>query len=133
MKAATIHTKKGTLKLIEPGIIKFTLKADIEWTLEDAKETHAANLKLSNGGKFCVFLIATRFFVPSKEAQHFIASKECTDYRVASAFIVRNHGLMVFANLFIQFFKSKTPIRIFKEEEEALKWMRELYQKATRK
>ena len=130
MKDSTIHTKKGTLKLIEPGIIKLTLKADIEWDLEDAKETHAANLKLSNGEKFCVFFVANRFFVPSKEAQLYVTSKECTDFRVASAFIVRNHGVMVFANLFIRFFKSRTPFRIFKDEEPALEWMRSLLKKA---
>ena len=37
---------------MEPGIILLSLKEDVEWTLEDAKESHKANMELSNGENF---------------------------------------------------------------------------------
>ena len=126
MKFQSIKTKKGNLTLIEPGIIKLTMKENVEWNLEDAQETHKANLKLSNGEKFCVLLNASRFFIPSKEAQEFIASKQCTNYRIAAAYVVKNLGLQLLGNLFIRTF-SKNATRIFKTEEAALKWLREEY------
>jgi hypothetical protein len=130
MKAQTIHTKKGRVTLLESGIIRFALNENAEWTLQDAKETHKANLELSKGGKFCVYMNVTRFFIPTKEAQKFISTKECTDYRIGAAFVVKNSGVKVFANFFIKFFKSKTPIRLFNKEEEALTWMRKIYNEA---
>ena len=129
MRAPAINTKKGTLTLVEPGIVKFLLKENIEWGIEDAKETHTANLKLNKGQKFCMYMNTSRFFIPTKEAQVFVASKECTDYRIGVAFITKNIGLQLFANLFIKFFKSKSPARLFPNEEEAFKWMRGLLKK----
>jgi hypothetical protein len=131
MKTNSIKTAKGALTLIEPGIIKLILKENTEWGLEDAIETHKANLKLSNGKKYCVYHIASRFFIPTKEAQKYATSKECTDYRIAAAFIVGNSGVRVFANLFLKFFKSKSPSRIFKSEKEALIWLRSMYSQTT--
>ena len=129
IKAPTLNTKKGTLTLVEPGIVKFQLKENIEWNLEDAKETHAANLSLNKGEKFCMYMNTSRFFIPTKEAQLFVASKECTDYRIGVAFITKNIGLRLFANLYIKFFKSKRPARLFSNEAEAFKWMRGLLKK----
>ncbi len=126
MKKPTIHTKKGTLTLIESGIIKMVLKENSEWNLEDAKETHEANLKLSDGKKFCLCLIANKFFIPTKEAQAYISSKECTDYRIASAFVIKNTAMKLLGNLFVKVFKSKSPTQLFSSEEDAMKWMRPL-------
>jgi hypothetical protein len=126
MKSQTIYTKKGSLTLLEPGIIQFTLKENAEWNLEDAKETHRVNMQLSNGGKFCVYMSVTRFFIPTKEAQKFITTKECTDYRIGAAFVVRNNAVKIFANLFIKFFKSRTPTRLFSSEKDAMDWMRKI-------
>ncbi len=130
MQPTTIHTKKGTLKLIEPGIVKLTLKENITWTLEDAKETHEANLKLTNSGKYCVYFLGSRFFIPTQEAQQYAISKECTDHRVAVAFVPKKLGLLLFANLFMKTFKSKSPSKVFKSEDAALKWLRETYKKS---
>lgn len=130
MISKTIHTKKGSVTLIEPGIIKFSVKENVEWTLPDAKETHRANLKLSNGGKFCVYMNVSHFFIPTREAQLFATSKECTDYRVAAAFVVKNAGVKIFANLFVKFLKSKAPTRLFTTEKEAMAWMRKRYNEA---
>ena len=129
MRTPTINTKKGTLTLVERGIVKFLLKKNIEWDLEDAKETNVANLELNKGQKFCMYMNTSRFFIPTKEAQVFVASKECTDYRIGVAFITKNIGLQLFASLYIKFFKSKSPARLFSNEAEAFKWMRALLKK----
>ncbi|HEY4800580.1 MAG TPA: hypothetical protein VII99_15990 [Bacteroidia bacterium] len=131
MKNRIIHTKKGKLRLIEPGIIQFILNENIEWDLKDAIETHKANLELSDGEKFCLIHIVNRFFIPSKKAQQFVTSKECTDKRIAVAFLVKNTAMKLFTNFFIRFFKSRTPMRLFTSEAAALKWLRSEYKKAT--
>lgn len=127
MKSSTIKTKKGSVTLVEPGIIHFKLNENAEWTLTDAKETHKANLELSEGGKFFVYMIAKHFFRPTKEAQEFIGTKECTDHRIAAVFVVPNSGMKLLATLFQRFFKSKSPTHIFKTEAEAFKFMRDTY------
>ena len=132
MRKPTISLRKGTISLMEEGIIKFTLKENVEWNLDDAKETHKGNRELSKGGKFCVLLNASRFFIPTNEAQAFISSKECTDYRIAAAYVVKNLGLQLLGNLFIRTFKSKSATRIFKTEDAALKWLRSEYKNETK-
>lgn len=129
MKSRTIKTKKGSCTLIEPGIIRFELNKNAEWTLPDAKETHKANMELSEGGKFFVYMIAKHFFVPTEEAQKFVSSKECTDHRIAGVFVIKNAGMKLLASLFVRFFKSNSPTMIFKTEAEALTWMRSKYKK----
>jgi len=108
MNTQSVKTKKGSATLLEPGIIKYTLKDHSEWTLDDAREIHAANMQLSNGGKYFTFMHAKKIFLPTKEAQEFIASKECTDHRIAAVLVVQNTGIKLLANLFIKFFKSKS-------------------------
>jgi hypothetical protein len=131
MKANTIKLKKGHVTLVEPGIIRFALNENIEWTLEDAKETHRANLELSNNGKFFIYMIAKHFFLPTKEAQAYITAKPRTDHRIASVFVVPNAGMKLLVTIFKRFFKSNSPTVIFKSEAEALKWMRTTYKEAT--
>lgn len=133
MNSKSIKVKKGKITLLEPGIIQFVLDGHSEITLDDMKETHQANMKLNNGGKYFTYMVAKKFFIASKEAQKFIASKECTDHRIAAVLVVHNTGLQILATLFIKFFKSESPSYIFKTEAEALKWMRAEYKKYTPK
>lgn len=132
MSTKTIKTKKGSATLLEPGIIKYTLNDHSEWTLADAKETHAASIKLSNEGKYFTFMHAKKIFLASKEAQEFIASKECTDHRIAAVLVVQNNGIKLLATLFIKFFKSKSPSMIFSTEAQAFNWMRAEYKKVVK-
>lgn len=90
-------------------------------------------MELSGGKKFCVYMNISRFFIQSKEAQQFTTSRECTDFRIGAAFVVKNAGVKIFANLFMRFFKSKTPMRLFNGEEDALIWMRTMNEEATKK
>jgi len=131
MSNPTIKTKKGIHTLVEPGIIRFSLNENIEWSLEDAKESHAANMKLSNGGKYIVYMNLNRFIIPSNEAMAFISSKTVTDYRIAGCFVIENAAMILIGNLFNRFFKKATPSMMFKNEAEAFKWMRAEYKRAT--
>lgn len=131
MTNKTLHTAKGTMTLMEPGIIRVVLKENIEWTLKDAKETHEANLKLASGGKYCVYFIGNKFFIPTNEAQKYTMSKACAEYRLGAALVPQNLGLLLFANLFVKVFaKGKNPAKVFRKEKDAMKWMRELIRKA---
>lgn len=125
----TVHTKKATHLLMEKGIISMTVNENERLELEDAKESHRVNLELSEGGKFCVLLNAKKFFLPSSEAQQFIAGKECTRHRLASAFIVNSLSMRLLGNYYIRFFSNSTPSRFFKNEREALPWLRSFLDK----
>lgn len=129
----TIKTGKGSVTLVEQGIIRYQLKENTEWTLKEAKECHAANLRLSEGERYFTYMKAKKFFIPTKEAQQFIASKECTKHRIAAVLVVENKGLQLLATLFIRLFQSKSPSYIFKTEAEAMKWMRAEYKKHSEK
>ncbi|HEY4800581.1 MAG TPA: hypothetical protein VII99_15995 [Bacteroidia bacterium] len=132
MTKEIIYLKKGSVSIIEKGIIRFTLNENAVWELPDAKETHKANLKLSKGKKFCQLYDGKHFFIPDKKALAFSSSKICTNHRIAMAIVIKKLGLQIFADHFIHNFKSKSPTRIFRSKALALKWLRNEYKKASK-
>lgn len=58
----------------------------------------------------------------SKEARDFVA-KEGVNYFIASAIVSDSLSVRLVVNFFNLFYKHKVPFRLFRNEEEALKWL----------
>ncbi len=132
MNISRIKTKKGTHLLLEPGIIQFTADKISNWDIEDAKESHQANLTLSKGGKYCLYVSASIIFNPDTKAKEFVDSKICTDYRIALAYAPKSIAMRLIAQSYLLFIKNKSTSRVFQREADALQWLRDKYKEAIR-
>jgi len=122
-----IKLTKSLQTLIEtdPPIIKMEAAENEFFELEDIKEIHEANLKLSNGKPFCVLLDTSKgHFSVSPKANELLASTEYAKTRRATAMVVNSLATKMAAYFFIRFNKPPTPTRVFTQAEEALKWLK---------
>lgn len=93
--------------------------------LEDIKEIHAANLKLSGGNPFCILLDTSKgHFSVSPEGNNILASIEYARTRRAAALVVKNLATKMAGYFFIRFNKPPTPTRVFSSGEEAIIWLK---------
>jgi hypothetical protein len=78
-----------------------------------------------NQQRLCANLIDIRdmFFVDSKTRDY--AAAQYRPYVAGTALLVGSKISSYFANLYLRFSKLKTPTRLFTEEEEAVKWLKE--------
>lgn len=117
--------KKFAITKLTKSIFKLEAFEGIELLLEDVMDMHKAFLELSQGKKYAVLMDATKYFSPSDKARAKIASKQFTNIRYATAFVVASLANRLIGNLFIRFNKPATPTRIFNNETSALEWLKE--------
>ena len=114
-------TKKITLKLIEPQIIKMMMVDGIELDQNDAKEAIAEAVRLADGKYYTVLLDANVAGDISHEARDEFAKSK---YRLAVAIVTTSLANKLLGNFFIKFHKPMSSSRIFSDEPSAIEWLR---------
>jgi hypothetical protein len=114
-------TKKISLQLVEPQIIRMTVTEGIELEQKDAKEAIAEALELSQGKDYTILFNANVSGTISFEArEEFARSKK----RMAVAIVTNLLANKLFGNFFIKFHKPSSASRIFSDEQKAIEWLR---------
>jgi hypothetical protein len=122
---ADYSNNKFEITKLTKSILKLKTFKGIELLLKDVREMHRALMELSGGEKYAVLMDATNYFSSSHKVRTMIASKQLTDTRYATAFVIKSLANRLMAHLFIQFHKPATPSRIFDDEASAFKWLKE--------
>ena len=116
-------SKKFSLQLIEPKIIKLSVVDGIELEQQDAKDMIAEALEMSGGSEYTILFDATKSGNISYEArEEFAKSKK----RIAVAIVTNSLANKLLGNFFINFHKPSSSARIFSDEKMAVDWLREL-------
>ena len=112
------------LWLGDDGIVRIKHLPGAEMTLEDAKETMSAFLKITKG-KICpIYCDTTQQKAMTREARNYYASEEAAKVASAVAIIVGTPVSRVLGNFYIGLSRPLIPSRIFTSEEEALDWLK---------
>jgi hypothetical protein len=112
------------LWLGEDGIVRIIHVSGAEVTLEDARETMAAYLKL-NQGKRCPLFVDTKTMKSmSRETRKYYAGEEAAKVASAAAIIVGTPVSRVLGNFYLGLSNPHLPSRLFSSEEEALEWLK---------
>ncbi len=121
--ALIIETNISIIEELPSGIFKITIKPNVEVTPEDLDESHKILMDLT-GGKPALFL---DIFPPSSdatlEARQRFADKKRNKIKKAEAFVVQSLPHRLIAKFHMNFYKPAHNIRIFSNEEDALKWL----------
>ena len=82
-----------------------------------------------NGERLCANLIDIRkmMFIDSKTRAY--AAAQYRPHVAATALIIESKISSYFANIYLKFSQPKSPTRLFTEESEAIKWLKEQMQK----
>ena len=100
-------------------------KENVTIKLSDAKIAVKDRIQASNSAKCPLFLDGRKVKRISKEARDYFSSEEGSELLSAAALIVDSSLTKMLANFFIRinFKKPLIPIKLFSNEQEAIKWL----------
>ena len=124
MAGEAIITRVSKVWLGEDGIARVIHVPGAEVTLEDAKETMAAYLKLNKGKRMPLFVDTKTMKSLAREARHYYAGEEAAKVASAVAIIVGTPVSRVLGNFYLGLSNPHLPSRLFTSEEEALEWLK---------
>ncbi len=117
------ETRTATITLLEPGIVKVKFKPEIKLEKEDILANIKASVDLT-GGKHCALLEIRNNAGISDDALLFAGSRENAEYRIANAIVFKATSVKLLWNFFNMFFKPTVNNKVFRNDAEALKWLR---------
>jgi hypothetical protein len=112
------------LWLGEDGIVRIIHVSGAEVTLEDARETMAAYLKINGGKRLPLFVDTKTMKSMSRETRKYYAGEEAAKVASAAAIIVGTPASRVLGNFYLGLSNPHLPSRLFSSEEEALEWLK---------
>ena len=118
-----VTTRTQQIVLEESGIVKCTAFDNIAMTLEDAIENVAAVKTLAKGRKVPVLVDLSNTISASKEARAYFTKPEVAEIQSACAMIVKSLLSQMVGNFFLGLNKTRFPLKLFKNEEEARTWL----------
>ncbi len=113
---------------MEFDIVVIRYKEDFEVSLDQAVEDYLAYDEFTQGERVKKLIISGKTTSMSKEARQFIqkANRLRKDKIVAEAIVIHSQAQKVLGNIYLSFLKSQYPIKLFKNEEEATKWLKDI-------
>ena len=132
MEPKEIRTRVAVVRLGEDGIIRQTIAAGVQEMLADAQENVQATVLLCPGGRTPVLVDLRGIKSQEREARLYYNSPIAIRASNAVALLVGSRVSMLIANFFIAITanNSSRPTRLFTDEAEAVKWLREFPRKA---
>jgi hypothetical protein len=124
-----IETNISIIEELPSGILKITIKPGVEVEKKDLEESYRVLLDLT-GGKPSLFL---EIFPPdgdaTLEAREYFADKKRNKIKKAEAFVVKSLAHRIIAKFHLNFYKPEHAIKIFSNEQAALKWLESFLEK----
>ena len=113
-----------TINFRSDGILHSHTSSNIDFDVESLKKFNVVMGKMVNYQKVPLLITLDHFAIPPVETRTFWAKKESCPYAIADAYVATNLGHQLIGSLYLRFNKPGRPTKIFKTEEDAVKWLR---------
>lgn len=118
-----IRTKINEKWVDENDILWIKVLEGANISLEALKEDVSYNQKLLGEKKELALYDARTVYSITKEASEYLQSDVLNKTRVATAVLTNNLGTRILVNFIASIRKSKSPVKFFSNEEDALNWL----------
>ncbi len=118
-----IHTAKAIITLSADGIISQDYRNNIDLTIEDSLSEMGAYKELCQGKKRPVSINIQNIKTVQRESRQFYSGEEPARYVAVAALIIGNPVSRIMANFFMGINKTFMPVKLFTDQEEAVKWL----------
>jgi hypothetical protein len=108
---------------IEDGILYHVYPKDLEITLPVARHITQTRIKISEGKSWPLLTDARRLKSIDKDSRDFWAKDEGLQYLTAGVVLINSPILKLLGNAFIFIDKPTKPLKLFTNQEAALKWL----------
>ncbi len=119
-----VNTRCSKLWLDEGGIIHEHFFPKTDFTIQDAKQSMAVGLELSEGADFSWLIDMTNMKSITKEAREYFGEVENSHIK-AVGLVTNSPVSKVFGNFFLRFNKPTIPVRLYSSEIQAHDWLKE--------
>lgn len=113
-----------TMLLGDDGILRIRINEGAVINLAQAKLQYETILRMCGEKRIAVLVDATGNHEIEKDAQQWAADH--TSNRIATAVISSKPFASITLNLFISLFKPKSTFKLFRDEEKAMEWLRDM-------
>lgn len=117
-------SRVARLWLGEDGIVRIIHAPGAEVTLEDARETMAAYLKINRGKRRPLFIDTKTLKSMTRETRQYYSGEEAAKVASAAAIVVGTPVSRVLGNFYIGLSNPHLPSRLFSSEDAALAWLK---------
>jgi hypothetical protein len=124
MPSPVIRTPINEKYIDDEGFLRMKVIDGVQITVDNLKEDMSVNKELTGGKKICVLYDARPNFLITVQAREFLQTEAFNADRLATAVITNKLGVRIMVNFMTRVKKTVTPLRVFSNEEKALKWLR---------
>ena len=117
-----VKTPKAEISLLDNYIVRMQIFDYIHLEEEDILEFNTIKIELTDGQAYKELFVSGKYTSLSKEARELLAKKEMGLNRIAKAIVVTSLAQRFIANFIRKFNKSKSKVKVFNSEEEAMQW-----------
>jgi hypothetical protein len=128
-----ITTRTAELTELEDNLFLCRLFDNTEIDEKDSQENFEAAISISGGKPYAMLVDARVHITLTKQAMEHSAQPVIKANEIASAILVDSLANRILGNFKIRFTKSANTMRLFTDEETALRWLRDRIQKHNHK
>ena len=119
-----IEGKSMTFEQLDEDLFKYSYQPNTYVDLDLAKQLVMERLEYANNREAYTLVNIKNMIGISREANNFLAGEPGTRGVIAGAIITGNVITQVFANMYLAVKKQLVPVKLFKNEHQALKWLK---------
>ena len=120
---AVYRTKTSEMYFDEHGILHKSVVENCHIDLEAIKESDKITRKITKGKKVFMLYDANKHFTLTEEAMEYALKDIFNKQRIATAIITDKVGIRITADYVQKVLKSETPIKVFSNKTDAMKWL----------
>lgn len=124
MPSLVVKTLINEKYIDDEGFLRMKVLEGVQITVDNLKEDLSVNKELTGGKKTCVLYDARPDFLITVQAREYLQTEAFNADRLATAVITNKLGVRIMVNFMTRVKKTVTPLRVFSNEETALKWLR---------
>jgi len=112
------------LYLLENGMIRYEFREGYLVDVKDIQEMSATRSRLAGDRPRKILIITSRYLSITSEGRAYDVSAHRKKNTVAEAYVITNLATRIATNFYHIFNRPPIPVKIFKTEREALKWLK---------
>lgn len=121
----SLEVEEALIELRSDGILRVVFKENLVMDVAVQEKLFANYLNISEGKKFGFLFEAMDNVTITKEARENSKKLEKSAPSIATAVIADSLPYRLIANFYMKFNKPKIPFKVFRNQEDAINWLRE--------
>jgi hypothetical protein len=109
--------------LLESGMIRYEFREAYMVDVKDIQEMSATRSRMAGQTKRKILILTSRYMSITPQGRAYNVNEHRKKHTLAEAYVITNLATRIAANFYHLFNRPPIPVKMFKTEQEALKWL----------